>query len=367
MDQIVLKRVTFAVPGDLSTPTGGYAYDARIIEGLRARGWQVEVADLGAHFPRPDGPALHAARNALAKIRPGGPLVIDGLAFGVLPETAPALAARHRLIALVHHPLALETGLSPTEAAAFKKSEHDALGYAHHVVATSPSTARLLASDYGVPQARISVVRPGNDVVKAAPRPAGDETLLLSVGAIVPRKGYDVLIEALGALKNLRWRLVIVGDPARDPAAAARLGRDIARLDLAGRVRLEGAVPAQRLAQLYASADLFVLASRHEGYGMAYAEALAAGLPVIGTTAGAIPDTVPPEAGLLVPPDDAGALAETLRSLIADPAERGRLAAGARALSLPTWEDAASAFARAIEAAAPEAPVPKAPSPKATA
>ena len=237
----MVKRVAFAVPGDLATPTGGYAYDARIIEGLRGRGWEVDLRDLGARFPRPDADALHAARNTLAKIAEDIPLVIDGLAFGVMPEIAPALAARHRLIALLHHPLALETGLSADEASAFRVSERDALSFAHHVIVTSPSTARLLVSDYAVPEERISVVRPGHDVVTAAPRRAGNETpLLLSVGAIVPRKGYDVLIEALATLEDLRWRLVIVGDPTRDPETAARLERDLARHGLQDRVRLEG-------------------------------------------------------------------------------------------------------------------------------
>jgi glycosyltransferase involved in cell wall biosynthesis len=133
----------------------------------------------------------------------------------------------------------------------------------------------------------------------------------------------------------------------------ARLKADIARHRLSPRVTIEDAVPAERLAALYASSDLFVLPSRYEGFGMAYAEAIAYGLPVIGTTAGAIPDTVPAAAGVLVPPDDAAALAAELRRLIAQPAEREALAAGARAAAgrLPTWRGSAELFAQAIERA----------------
>ena len=126
---------------------------------------------------------------------------------------------------------------------------------------------------------------------------------------MVPRKGYDVLLAALAELKDLRWRLTIAGDRTRDPAAAARLDADIAALGLADRVTAAGAVSGERLAALYAGADLFVLPSRFEGYGMAFAEAMAHGVPVIGTTAGALPQTIPPGTGILVPPDDVPALA----------------------------------------------------------
>jgi glycosyltransferase involved in cell wall biosynthesis len=177
---------------------------------------------------------------------------------------------------------------------------------------------------------------------------------LLSVGAVVPRKGYDVLIEALASLRDLPFHLTIAGDCGRAPETVARLKGDIARNALEKKVTIEDAVTADRLAALYAKADLFVLASHYEGFGMAYAEAIAHGLPVIGTTAGAIPDTVPPEAGVLVPPDDRAALAATLGRLLAHPEERTRLAAGARAGAekLPTWRGSAELFSSAIERAA---------------
>jgi glycosyltransferase involved in cell wall biosynthesis len=152
----------------------------------------------------------------------------------------------------------------------------------------------------------------------------------------------------------LPWQLTIAGDNTRDATTAAQLEADIAQHDLAGRVDVLGAVPEDRLAALYAKADLFVLASRFEGYGMAYAEALAHGLPVIGTTAGAVPDTVPPSAGILVEPNDVKALTRTLRLLIENPKERRWLADGARAAAkeLPTWEAQAKLLAVAIEALA---------------
>jgi glycosyltransferase involved in cell wall biosynthesis len=352
---VVKGDLAFAVPGDLDTPTGGYAYDKRMIAELGALGWRVQALNIGEGFPHPSDATRSKAETMLASVPAGRPIVIDGLALGVLPEVAARLRARHPLIALVHHPLALETGVGADEAAALKTSERDALAQTRAVVVNSATTARALAGDYAVPADRITVAPPGTDRPPVAIRPRAlhnpDEVALLCVASAVPRKGYDVLCAALREASAWRWRLTIAGDMRRDPDTAARLQGDIARFGLEDRVTIEDAVTKDRLATLYASADLFVLPSRYEGFGMAYAEAIAHGLPVIGTTAGAIPDTVPPEAGILVPPDDIAALAAALRALIADGAERARLSAGARAASarLPTWRGSAALFSAAIE------------------
>jgi glycosyltransferase involved in cell wall biosynthesis len=282
----------------------------------------------------------------------GQPLVIDGLAYGVMAEEAKSLRERYTVVALVHHPLALETGLADAEAAALHTSERAALASANHVIATSDATARLLVADYGVPAERLTVVKPGTDrAATHESRPSDGPLMLLTVGAIVPRKGYDVLVEALARLKDHLWRLVIVGDNTRNPETVARLDEDIVRYGLSDRIEIVGPVPEEDLAELYAEADLFVLPSRFEGYGMAYTEAVTHGVPVVGTNAGAIPDTVPPGAGILIPPDDVDALANTLRQLIDDAPERERLAAGARAAaaSFPTWRESAALFASVLD------------------
>lgn len=349
----MVRRLAFAVPGDLATPTGGYAYDRRIITELGRLGWTVEVIDLGDGFPRPSAAQGKRAVERLCAIPAGAAIVVDGLAFGVLPEAAEKLRER-RLVALVHHPLALETGLSDSEARALRLSERRALKATRAVIVTSEATARTLAADYGVPHQRITVARPGSDPVAAAAGSSDGVVRLLSIGSLVPRKGYDVLIAALAMLKDLPWRLIIAGDRTRDPATATRLEEDIVRHHLGSRVAVLGAVAGARLPELYAGADLFVLASRFEGYGMAIADAIAHGLPVVAAKAGAIPDTAPPSASVLVPPDDPSALAAALRRLIARHEERRQLAAAARAAAaaLPTWTDSARIFARAIEALA---------------
>jgi hypothetical protein len=349
----VVKRLAFAVPGDLATPTGGYAYDRRIIGELRGLGWHVDVIDLGAGFPRPSEAQRAAAPALLAAVPSDCPIVVDGLAFGVLPDAAEQLRGRP-LIGLVHHPLALETGLPVAEAAAFHTSERRALATTRAVIVTSESTARILARDYDVPAARITVARPGNDPKKPVQGSGDGLVRLLSIGSLVPLKGYDVLIAAMARLADLPWRLNIAGDRTRHLETAARIDESIARFGLAERIAVLGAVSHERLAELYVGSDIFVLASRFEGYGMALAEAVAYGLPVVSTTAGAIPETVPAAASLLVAPDDVVALTVALRRLIAQPDERRRLAAAARtaAAALPTWAESAKRFVQAIEAVA---------------
>jgi glycosyltransferase involved in cell wall biosynthesis len=347
----VVERVAFAVPGDLATPTGGYAYDRRMIAELGDLGWQIDLLDLGEGFPWPNDTTRAAARLRLLALPAGRSIVIDGLALGVLPEAAAELAGRNPLLALVHHPLALEHGLLPEQADTLRTSERAALAAVQRVVVTSSATARLVAADYGVPAERITIARPGSDPAPPAQGSNDGVVRLLSVGAIVPRKGFDVLMAALATLPDLPWRLTIAGDRTRDRNAAARLDADIARQGLENRVAVLGAVSPQRLAALYAEADAFVLASRFEGYGMAYAEAVAHGLPVIGSNSGAIPDTVLPDAGLLVAPGDIPALADALRRVIGDTGLRQRLASAARAAApqLPTWRQSAEIFARALE------------------
>ena len=347
----MVKRVAFAVPGHLDTPTGGYAYDRRIIAELERLGWHVELVDVGEGFPWPSKPTRVAARAQLFKVPAGEPIVIDGLALGVLPEIASELAGRNPLLALVHHPLALEWGLSTNQADTLRRSERAAIASVQAVVVTSPATARIMTSDYGVPADRITVARPGNDPMPQARGSRSGTPHLLSVGAVVPRKGFDVLARALATLADLPWRLTIVGDLTRAPPTAAALQADIAHYGLTDRITTLGVVSSENLGSLYDTADLFVLASYFEGYGMAYAEALAHGLPVIGTNSGAIPETIPDQAGLLVAAGDPVALAEALQRAISDTALRSRLSQGALAAArqLPTWPQSAAIFAGALE------------------
>ncbi len=347
----MVKRFAFAVPGDLTTPTGGYAYDRRMIEELGRLGWQIEVIDLGDGFPWPHAETRERAWTRLRAVPKGQSVVIDGLALGVLPEAAAEFGAGNPLVALVHHPLAQESGMSVEQVEELCISERAALASARDVIVTSAATARTLAANYGVPAQRITVVVPGNDPASVAQGSKDGTIRLLSVGAVVPRKGYDVLVAALATLRELPWQLTVAGDRTRNPRCAAQIDADIADHTLSDRIAMLGAVSPQRLAELYAGADVFALASRFEGYGMAYTEAIAHGLPVIGTSAGAIADTVPSGTGILVAPDNVPAFAQALARVISDWNERERLASAARAAAskLPTWQNSAKVFSRVLE------------------
>ena len=344
-----MTSLHFLLPGDPDTRTGGYLYDARITAGLEALGWTLHRHRLADSFPFPEAAELSHAAEILAGIPDDALVLIDGLALGVLPAVIAPHAARLRLAALVHHPLAAETGLDEAARHWLFESEKAALGMVRHAIVTSPFTAGALA-EYGVAPERITVILPGTDPAPVAEGSGGGSLHILAVGTLTPRKGHDVLLTALGALRHCDWTLTLAGG-ARDKATAALVEKLIQHKGLSDRVTLIGEVDGTALAALYDRADLFALASHYEGYGMVFAEALARGLPVIGTTGGAIPTTVPPEAGLLVPPGDAGAFAATLEKLMTDHALRQNLRKGALKAreTLPRWPDKARALATLLE------------------
>jgi len=360
------RALTVVIPGDLETRTGGYGYDRRIIAGLRERGWSVDVLPLEAGFPFPTAAARDHAARSLAAIADGATVLVDGLALGVLPDEIGRERERLRVIALVHHPLAAETGLDPAVAAALEDSERRALAAVRFVVVTGHGTGAGLAP-YGVAPERIAVVEPGTD---AAPLARGSrqlaatsteplEVALLCVATLTPRKGHDVLFRALASIRHLPWRLTCAGGLDRDPATAGRLRAQLDTDGLSDRVALVGDLDAGQLSVHYDRADLFVLATRYEGYGMAVAEALARGLPVISTATGGIPGLVSDEAGIVVAPGDQAAFTAALGRAVGDPALRQQLAEGARRVRgrLPTWDDAAAAMERVLGRGQNQTPV----------
>ncbi len=343
-------EVHFVVPGALETRTGGYGYDRRIIAGLRERGWAVDVREIPGAFPHPSSEDRERMRAGLRGLPDRSTVVVDGLAFGAAPGEVAAEAGRLRFVALVHHPLAEETGLAPPVAAALAAGERRALAAARLVVVTSGATARRLDA-YGVTPSRVAIVEPGTDPAPLA-HGSGDRLVhLLSVGALVPRKGHLVLIAALAGIAEHNWRLVCVGSVDRAPATVEAVRASIRASGLDDRVVLTGEGDAARMACAYDAADVFVLPTFHEGYGMAVAEAIACGLPVISTPTGAIPDLVGSDAGILVPAGNVAALAAALARVLGDAGLRSQMTAGARRrrTGLPTWNRAAAAFSAALE------------------
>jgi glycosyltransferase involved in cell wall biosynthesis len=313
----------------------------------------VTVHELQGRFPRPEPTDLDRAGRLLAELPDKSAVLIDGLALGAMPRQVARHADRLRMVALVHHPLRDETGLDAGTAGALEQSEGEALASARRVVVTSRATWRRVSDLYGLSPNRISVVEPGTDPAPLARGSGGSAVEMLSVANLIPRKGYDVLFRALLRMTGTtgrRWTLTCVGSADHDPATAEQLRAQVVASGLGDRVRLAGEMDGPCLAESYNRADLFVLATWHEGYGMAVAEALARGLPVVSTRTGAIPDLVGPRAGLLVEPGDEQALAVALGRVIGDPRLRERLAEGACEVRerLPTWEGAADKMAAVL-------------------
>ena len=343
------SHLTFAYPGDIETRTGGYGYDRRVVASLRDLGWKVDLVSLGNAFPNSQPENIEAAGALLSRLPDDTLVLVDGLAFGMMDAWATGEAKRLKIMALVHHPLALETGLDDEQRTHLADREKAALSHVRGVIVTSHMTATELAANYGVPSERIAVAMPGMDPGPLATG-GNNPPLILSVGTLTRRKGHDVLIAALARLRDLRWTCRIVGNKDLDPKVTDELQRQIAEADLTSRIELVGQIEDPRTE--FAKADIFALASRYEGYGMVFAEALAQGLPIVGCAAGAVPDVVPESAGILVAPNDPGAFAEAIGTLLTEPEKRIAMAdaaavAGAR---LPSWHDTAKIISSFLKA-----------------
>jgi glycosyltransferase involved in cell wall biosynthesis len=354
-----MSPLYFIVPGRLDQLTGGYRFDHRLVTDLRAQSHAIEVIELAGMFPRVDALATEACELALQSLPDQSRVVIDGLALPGFEQALPRHSERLRIVVFVHHPLSAETGLSETDAQRMVQLEARLWQSTRGALCPSEdSAARVRAA--GLSFNRVAVTPPGTDPVpdarlKRPLRPQASTArapiALLAVGTVTPRKGHRVLIEALGSLRDLPWTLTCIGSLERDRTCSDDLRRLITLHQFQDRIHLMGEVSDAELGRAYSKADIFVLPSFHEGYGMVFAEALAWGLPIIATRGGAIPQTVPEQAGLLIEPGDVEALTDALGRLITHPDLRGQLAAAARAagLRLPTWPQAAQHWLQQFE------------------
>ncbi len=338
-------------PGPLEKRTGGFVYNKHIIDGLREGGMAVELHVLPERFPTPSRDDRRAVAGLLAGLPDGAMTIIDGLAYGVLAEELKPHAGRLRLLELCHHPLHLETGMSEVQAHAFFEAELAALRHASAVLTTSHATSRDLEPFDIDPQIPVTAILPGVDRAELATGSQGRGVELVCVASLTARKGHRFLFEALSGLRDQAWHLTCAGGAQHEPDTAADIAKRIEALGLEDRITLAGELSGAALDEVYASAHVFVLPSLHEGYGMVLVEALSRGLPIISTTAGAIPDVVPQDAGLLVTPGDAAALHKALNVLIDNSDQRERLADGARRAreGLRPWRDAVLEFDAAIQ------------------
>ncbi|WP_203861419.1 glycosyltransferase family 4 protein [Plantactinospora mayteni] len=349
------------LPGDIDdpgAPSGGNHYDRQVVTGLTRLGWRVRELAVPGSWPRPAEAERTALAAALAGVPDGAVVLLDGLVACGVPEVVGPAAGRLRVAVLVHLPLGDETGLPPEVAARLDDRERQTLRAAPVTVATSAGTGRRLVERHGLPAARVHVVPPG---VAAAPLAPGTDgaASLLCVASVIPRKGHDVLVEALATIPDRPWTCRCVGPVDRDPGHLDRLRHTVEAAGLADRVRFVGPRTGSGLAAEYAAADLLVLPSRAEPYGMVVTEALARGVPVLGSAVDGLPEAVgrTPDGvvpGLLVPPGDPTALAGALRRWFAEPGLRHRLRAAARdrRADLPGWDVTAARLGEVLTALA---------------
>lgn len=341
--------LAFAVPGDLNKITGGYAYARQLFKLLPHFGVEPHHLQLPGSFPFPISDDLETTSQLIAQVHPNTALMVDGLAYGALPR-AVVDAIEQRVIALVHHPLALESGRTMQQQEDLRRTETVALSKAERIITTSSVTARVLEQDYGVPNNRVSVAEPGTQ--RAARAHGGNGTLkLLAVGAVISRKNYLGLIDALRQQEFADWELTIVGATDHDIAYARQVREAILGSGLRRQILLAGEVSQDELNAYYAGTDIFVMPSRYEGYGMVLTEALARGLPIVCTNAGAMAETVSDDVALKVEPGNPSEFARALAILLENSEERRQRAdaAWAAAQLLPSWDSCAQKVANVVK------------------
>lgn len=352
------RTLRVVLPGDIddpATPSGGNHYDRRLCLGLAAIGWSVPELPVAGGWPHPTVAERAALDRTLAAIPDDALVLLDGLVACAAPEVVVPHASRLRQVVLVHLPLADETGLAPEEATDLHARERRTLWAATAVVATSGWAGRRLVDRHGLPAPRVHVAAPGVEPAPLAPG-TDDGSRLLCVASVTPRKGHDLLVEALARLADLPWRCDCVGGLDRADAFVTRVRRSAHEHGLTDRIRLLGPRTGAALAASYAAADLMVLPSRAETYGMVVTEALARGVPVLATAVDGVPEALgaAPHGdlpGMLVPPEDPAALATALGRWLREPDLRRRLRAAARSRrdTLHGWEVTSRSMADLLE------------------
>lgn len=346
--------VDVVVPDDGGRPTGGSLYDRRLVAALGGLGRPARLVPVAGDWPAADAGARTRLRTALGEPAPGRTVVLDGLVGCAAPGVVGDAVRRGVPVhLLVHLPLPAETGLDPGAAARLARAEAAALAAATGVLTTSTWAARDLSRRYGTTD--VAVAEPG---APRGPVSAGSAVpRLVCVASLTPRKNQLLLLQALAPLSGLPWTLELVG-PAGGPAYGQRLRAAVRELPDASRVRLHGPLHGPALERLWTGADLLLLPSSAETYGMVVTEALGHGVPaVVGAGTGAVEaldggpaPAAAPRPGAALPPDDPSAWTGALRAWLTDPAvrEQWRSAALARRARLRGWEDTARDVLTAI-------------------
>jgi glycosyltransferase involved in cell wall biosynthesis len=354
-----VRSVHVVVPegiDDIARPSGGNTYDRRVCTGLADLGWTVHEHHAPGPWPWAEPESLTILAKHLRSLPDAAVVLVDGLIASAAPDILVPAAGRLRLVVLVHMPLGQ---LPEPDGRRAMPGERAVLAAASAVISTSDWTRQWLLDSYHLRPQHISAVLPGVD-----PAPLVEGTAsgyrLLCVAAVLPQKGQDILVEALSQLGTLAWQCTLAGTTERDPSFVSEIRALLHKRSLASRVALTGALEPHSLDHAYANADLLILPSRAETFGMVVTEALAHGLPVIASDVGGVAEAMGrtaagPRPGLLVPDGDADALALALRSWLTSASVRHDLRAAARArrTDLAHWTSTVEGVARALRAVAP--------------
>lgn len=346
------RPVLYITSSDYAVRTGGYVYNSRLVEVLREQGVQLEVHCLEQGFPVVPEPQRASLARRLASLPAHTLLLMDHVYLGRLLELFRQMP--HPIAAIFHHSDVMEHGTGEDEKGRrLFEAERACLQRVDALLVSSHETARYVQEKYGFPPELIHAAVPGND---ASPRTdvggysAAQGPRLLSVGAIIPRKHYDYILDVAARMKTTAWTWQVAGDPSRYPGHLLRLQEKAEALGLADRFQFLGDVSDADLEQLWRRTDLYVAASHYEGYGMAIAEALRHGVPVVSTASGAVSTWA--KAGVLqAPANDADNMAEQIDRLFCQPGALHGLSdlAWDFGCTLPSWPESFAGIGHWLE------------------
>lgn len=349
MSEYLGARMYFVVPDAIDDParvSGGNIYDRRVRDGLRERGWDVRM------LPIPEAGGTPVAR-LLSELPDGALTLIDGLVAVRESVALVTHSERLRIVVLAHLVASASLATVTDEPLVpLVDREREALRAANRIITTSGWTRDELISRGFADPDNLVVAMPGTEpAALTLASPAGGR--LLCVGVVAPHKGQDLLVRTLGRLAEIDgWTCTFAGSLDAVPVFVEHLRRNVRASGLATRTMFTGVLAAQELDDAYSHADLVVVPSRNESYGMVIAEALARGIPVLATRVGGIPEAIAGSTGaILVPPEDPWALELVLHQWFASPKRRDELKTAvteARELVRP-WSDTVAVIASTLD------------------
>lgn len=340
-------RVYYLCSDDYARLTGGWVYNSRLAAELAKQVSGFSELSVPIAFPRIEDGARAKLARAFADFPDDAVLLSDHLHIA---DLEPLLRERRfGVVSIFHHSQAIEDEANGVSID--RGPEWRGLVVCDAVIVTSEATKGYLMRHYSMAPERVLVAIPGNDpVFRSAADSIAISRTILSVGAVIPRKRYDYLIEVAQQLRARDWQWLMVGDLARHPDYFEALRNQIGDAGLGQVIRLTGAVPDADLARIWSTASLFVAASQYEGYGMAVADSLRHGVPVVTTSSGAVV-TWAHEGVVFAPSEDASGFAAVIDALLAEPDQLAELADAAWTFgsALPDWQQAFRYMAARME------------------